>query len=167
MPSSVPSARQSFELTLRSPNSCFASFIACAVREGTPPAILTSDTIGYYTDREPLLRKRVDGQGLWIGCLAGLRSIAFTYDGKVRGCSMLPPEFDAGDLHDEDLGAIWADEERFAFTTRFDPANLTGACARCRYGPLCRAGCPSMAWWVTGTVHENPYCLHRLREACE
>jgi hypothetical protein len=21
-----------------------------------------------------------------------------------------------------------------------------------------------MAWWVTGTIYSNPYCLYRLRE---
>jgi radical SAM protein with 4Fe4S-binding SPASM domain len=135
------------------------SFIVDAVEDGGPPAIDTGDTIGYYTDREPSLRKRSSGQGVWLGCQAGIRVVAITYDGAVRGCSALPADFDAGDLHTESLEDIWKDEERFAYSTRFDPARLTGDCADCRFGALCRAGCTTMAFWVTGTIYENPYCL--------
>lgn len=143
------------------------AFIAAAVEDGGAPAVMTSDTIGYGTERERSLRKRPAGQGVWIGCLAGLRSVAVTYDGRVRGCSMLPSDFDAGDLHEEPFERIWPDASRFAYSTRFDATKLTGGCARCRHGPVCRAGCTTMAWWVTGTIHDNPYCLRRVREAVE
>lgn len=139
-------------------------FIAGAIAEGGEPAIDTGDTIGYYTDRELVLRKRTSGQGLWLGCQAGIRVVAITYDGKVRGCSALPRGFDAGDLRQESLEEIWSDPERFAYCTRFDPRRLLGACARCRFGALCRAGCTSMAYWVTGTIYRNPYCLLQQRE---
>ncbi len=140
------------------------AFIVDAAADGKEPFIDTSDTIGYYTDREPILRKRTTGQGLWIGCQAGIRSVAITYEGTVRGCSAMPAEFDAGDLHEENIEDIWKDGERFAYSTRFNPLELTGACGQCKFGALCRAGCTSMAYWVTGTIYENPYCLHRLRE---
>jgi radical SAM protein with 4Fe4S-binding SPASM domain len=140
------------------------AFIAGANTDGSLPVVDTSDTIGYYTEREPLLRKRSAGQGLWLGCQAGVRVVALTYEGKVRGCSAMPAEFDAGDLHDEDLAVIWNDAERFAYATRFDSTRLAGECGSCRFGALCRAGCTSMAWWVTGTIYSNPYCLYRLRE---
>jgi radical SAM protein with 4Fe4S-binding SPASM domain len=122
--------------------------------KGNGISIDTSDTIGYYTAREPHLRKRGGRQGVWVGC----------HEGKVRGCSAMPAEFDAGDLHDETLEEIWGDEERFAYGTRFDPRKLTGACATCAFGSLCRAGCTTMAYWVTGTIYENPYCLYKVRE---
>ena len=139
------------------------AFIASANGDGLLPSIDTSDTIGYYTDREPLLRKRAGGQGLWIGCQAGIRSVAITYEGTVRGCSAMPRAFDAGDLHDEDFETIWNDEGRFAYSTRFDADRLEGDCGDCRFGPLCRAGCTSLAWWAGGTIYANPYCLHRVR----
>jgi radical SAM protein with 4Fe4S-binding SPASM domain len=122
-----------------------------------------SDTIGYFTERELGLRGSPNGPSLWMGCQAGIRAVAITYDGRVRGCSAMPPEFDAGDLHDETLTTIWNDAERFAYSTRFDAANLTGACGRCKVGPLCRAGCTTMAYWTTGSIYTNPYCLHRVR----
>jgi radical SAM protein with 4Fe4S-binding SPASM domain len=142
------------------------AFIAEAKRQGKPPHIDTSDNIGYYTERELGVRSGAQGLSLWTGCQAGIRSLAITYDGRVRGCSIMPPEFDAGDLHDEPIADIWNDAERFAYSTRFDPSKLAGACGRCRVGPLCRAGCTSMAYWTTGSIYTNPFCLHRVRGAC-
>jgi radical SAM protein with 4Fe4S-binding SPASM domain len=129
------------------------------------PHIDASDTIGYYTEREVAIRWRSQGPGIWLGCVAGTRVVAIKYDGKVRGCSLLPPEFDAGDLHSESLEAIWADEERFAYSTRFDPNDLTGCCGGCEFGPVCRAGCRTMAYALTGTIYDNPCCLLRHRRA--
>jgi radical SAM protein with 4Fe4S-binding SPASM domain len=135
------------------------AFIVEAVEDGKEPHIDAGDTIGYYTDRELSIRKRASGQGVWLGCQAGIRVVAITYDGMVRGCSAMPPDFDAGSLHEETLEEIWNDADRFAYSTRFDPLKLTGACSECRFAALCRAGCTSMAFWTTGTIYENPYCL--------
>jgi radical SAM protein with 4Fe4S-binding SPASM domain len=130
------------------------------------PRIDVSDTIGYFTERELGLRGSADAPSLWNGCQAGIRAVAITYDGRVRGCSFMPPEFDSGDLHDESLTTIWNDVERFAYSTRFDAGKLAGPCARCRVGPLCRAGCTTMAYWTTGSIYTNPFCLHRVRGGC-
>ena len=142
------------------------AFLVAARADGKAPQIDVSDTIGYFTERELGLRGDANGPGLWTGCQAGIRAVAITYDGRVRGCSMLPPEFDAGDLHDEAMTTIWNDAERFAYSTRFCAANLAGPCARCRVGPLCRAGCTTMAYWTTGSIYTNPFCLHRARGGC-
>lgn len=142
------------------------AFIAEARRGGEGPAIDTSDTIGYYTEHELALRGPAARPSLWTGCQAGIRAVAITYDGRVRGCSILPPEFDAGDVHDENFATIWNDAGRFAYSTRFDAANLAGACGRCKVGPLCRAGCTTMAYWTTGSIYSNPFCLQRVRGAC-
>lgn len=139
------------------------TFIADAAGDQDLPRIDASDTIGYYTEREIPVRRRTTGQGFWVGCTAGVRAVAITYEGKVRGCSAMPAQFDAGDLHEEDLTEIWADEKRFAYSTLFDPGLLEGGCAGCRYGHLCRAGCTTMAWWTTGSIYDNPYCLYRVR----
>jgi radical SAM protein with 4Fe4S-binding SPASM domain len=142
------------------------AFLVESRTSGKLPLIDTSDTIGYFTEREFGLRGPVDAPTLWTGCQAGIRSVAITYDGRVRGCSMMPPEFDAGDLHDESITTIWNDAERFAYSTRFEAANLAGPCGRCRVGPLCRAGCTTMAYWTTGSIYTNPFCLHRVRGGC-
>lgn len=142
------------------------AFIADARRDGKAPVIDTSDSIGYFTEYEQGIRGTLDKPSLWTGCQAGIRAVAITYEGRVRGCSLLPPEFDAGDLHDESIETIWNDSQRFAYNTRFDAKNLAGGCGRCKVGPLCRAGCTTMAYWTTGSIYSNPYCLHRVRGAC-
>ncbi len=146
------------------------AFLARAVADRTLPRIDVSDTIGYCTPEDALFRGRRSTNGaplpgLWIGCTAGLAAVAITYDGRVRGCSMMPPELDAGNLHEESLAAIWNDAHRFAYTTEFHPSRLRGACARCKLNGLCRGGCTTMAYWSTGTIAENPYCLRARREA--
>ena len=40
---------------------------------------------------------------------------------------------------------------------------LEGECAACTFRKVCRAGCTSMAYAVTGTIYDNPYCLQRAR----
>ena len=142
------------------------AFLVEARTNGKTPRIDASDTIGYFTERELGLRGSAGAPSLWSGCQAGIRAVAITYDGRVRGCSGMPPEFDAGDLHDESLATIWNDAERFAYSTRFDASKLAGPCGRCRVGPLCRAGCTTMAYWTTGSIYSNPFCLHRVRGGC-
>jgi radical SAM protein with 4Fe4S-binding SPASM domain len=142
------------------------AFLVEARANGKTPRIDASDTIGYFTERELGLRGSAGAPSLWSGCQAGIRAVAITYDGRVRGCSGMPPEFDAGDLHDESLTTIWNDAERFAYSTRFDASKLAGPCGRCRVGPLCRAGCTTMAYWTTGSIYSNPFCLHRVRGGC-
>ena len=142
------------------------AFLVEARSGGKTPHVDVSDTIGYFTERERGLRGDPASPSLWTGCQAGIRSVAITYGGRVRGCSIMPPEFDAGDLHDESMTAIWNDAERFAYSTRFDAAQLAGPCGRCRVGPLCRAGCTTLAYWTTGSIYTNPFCIHRVRGGC-
>lgn len=140
------------------------AFILKAAEEPGIPMIHTSDTIGYATPAEAVLRRKASGPGIWLGCVAGIRSVAIKFDGTVRGCSLLPSDFDAGNLHEESLATIWNDSSRFAYSTQFDSSHLCGECKRCRYGSICRAGCTTMAYHVTGTTGDNPYCLRRVRE---
>jgi radical SAM protein with 4Fe4S-binding SPASM domain len=130
------------------------------------PMIHTSDTIGYATPAEVVLRRKASGPGLWFGCVAGIRAVAIKYDGVVRGCSLLPADFDAGNLHELSFTEIWRDSSRFAYSTEFNASHLSGGCKRCRFGTICRAGCTTMAYFATGTTGDNPYCLYRVRGNC-
>lgn len=145
-------------------------FLTSAILDPQLPQLDISDTIGYCTGEDALFRgtRHAGGgvtPGMWLGCSAGLRTLAITYDGKVRGCSALPPELDAGDLHRESLRTIWEDRSRFDFTLGFTPDRLSGGCAGCDLGNLCRGGCTTMAFWTTGTLGHNPYCLRAVRRA--
>jgi radical SAM protein with 4Fe4S-binding SPASM domain len=139
------------------------AFIVAASRDPEIPMIHTSDNIGYATGAEVILRRKASGPGVWLGCIAGIRSVAIKYDGTVRGCSLLPREFDAGNLHESTLTEIWNDRHAFAYSAEFERSHLHGACARCQYGMICRAGCTTMAYFAGGTTGNNPYCLHRVR----
>lgn len=139
-------------------------FIVEAANNPRIPLIHTGDNIGYATPAEVLLRRKASGPGIWLGCVGGIRSVAIKFDGTVRGCSLLPGDFSAGDLHDESLTAIWGDSARFAFSTDFEHSRLCGSCGACPHGTICRAGCTTMAYFATGTTGDNPYCLRQVRE---
>jgi radical SAM protein with 4Fe4S-binding SPASM domain len=66
-----------------------------------------------------------------------------------------------GNVRKTRLGTIWREAERFAYNTRWDERLLEGFCKTCPYRRLCRAGCTTMAYAVTGTIYDNPYCVQR------
>jgi radical SAM protein with 4Fe4S-binding SPASM domain len=131
------------------------------IQSGPRPRINVTDTIGYYTAYEPILR---GPKGVWTGCYAGVQTLGIESNGDVKGCACLPREFVAGNLRQRSLAEIWADESRFAYNTDWQEGNLTGACAACPFRRVCRAGCTCLAYSVTGSIYENPYCLHRIME---
>ena len=63
---------------------------------------------------------------------------------------------------DPGLVEVWRDPHRFTRNRRFEAEMLEGGCKGCEHGAACRAGCPDLAWCVTGSVFDNPYCLHRI-----
>jgi radical SAM protein with 4Fe4S-binding SPASM domain len=136
-----------------------AQLLTQLIQSGPRPLIRVTDTIGYYTACEPVLR---GGNGVWTGCYAGILTLGIESNGDVKGCSCLPREFTAGNLRQRPLAEIWADESRFAYNTDWQESSLTGACATCPYRRVCRAGCTCLAYSVTGSIYENPYCLHRV-----
>ena len=116
-----------------------------------------ADSVGYMGRGENRIRSGTGRDGnVWAGCQAGIQVIGLTSDGRVRGCLSLPPAFDEGSLRERTLAEIWDDPRRF------HPDQLTGACAGCPLGRICRGGCTSLAVSVTGVVGDNPHCLRRL-----
>lgn len=125
--------------------------------------IHAADSIGYLGRGENRIRSGTGRDGnIWAGCQAGIQVIGLTSDGRVRGCLSLPPTFDEGNIRERRLADLWADPSCFAFTRRFEPTTLTGVCAGCELGRICRGGCTSLAVSATGSVGDNPYCLRRL-----
>jgi radical SAM protein with 4Fe4S-binding SPASM domain len=121
--------------------------------------LYAADNIGWMLPVEPLIRSpRRPPDAFFAGCQAGLAVLGLTSDGTVRGCLSLPPAFDEGNVRERSLAEIWRDESRFAFNRRFRVEDLRGACASCAFARVCRGGCRSLAWAVTGAVSENPYC---------
>ncbi|MBW2454369.1 MAG: radical SAM protein [Deltaproteobacteria bacterium] len=139
------------------------SRLAELVEDGRMPVIV-ADNIGYYGRQEPTLRRSAQGtKSFWCGCMAGCRVVAFCANGDVKGCPSHPREFVVGNIRERPLAEIWGEPERFAYNTAFDETLLTGGCARCPFRKLCRAGCTSMAYAVTGTIYDNPFCIQRVQ----
>jgi radical SAM protein with 4Fe4S-binding SPASM domain len=74
----------------------------------------------------------------------------------------MPPGLDEGNVRERPLSEIWRDPKAFAYNRCFDPRELSGDCARCEFGWLCRAGCTTVAYLATGSTGNNPYCLRRV-----
>jgi len=136
------------------------SFIRTVQDEGKIRC-LAADCIGYYAADEPLLRSvERPCDNFWQGCQAGLRVIGITSDGGVKGCLSLPDSFLEGNLRERPLPQIWRDEAAFAYNRRFSVADLTGACATCAFGKLCRAGCHSFAATAQdGDISRYDHCI--------
>jgi len=126
-------------------------------------SVSASDNIGYYSKDEPELRRSRSGAPLfWTGCQAGKSVVGITSNGDVKGCPSLPGEFAVGNIRETPFEEIWRNDDGFAYTRRWDGALLTGGCADCPYAPVCKAGCTCMAYAVTGTVYDNPFCAQRV-----
>jgi len=136
--------------------------LARLIERGRVP-VAVADNIGYYDPHEPVLRGSLGGpRAFWTGCKAGLRVVGVCSDGAVKGCPSHPREFVVGNVREEGFEAIWADADRFEYNTRFDEELLEGGCARCAFRRLCRGGCRSMAYAVTGTIYDNPFCVQQV-----
>jgi radical SAM protein with 4Fe4S-binding SPASM domain len=121
--------------------------------------VLIGDNVGYYGPREPKLRGAAKGgEAFFTGCSAGLRVVGVRSNGDVKGCPSHPAELAVGSLRRETFAAIWGDASRFAYNTAFREERLEGGCRGCPFGRICRAGCTTMAYALTGTVYDNPLC---------
>ena len=135
--------------------------LAALATDGRVP-VGVADNIGYYSRDEPRLRGALAGvQSFWVGCMAGVRLVAIRANGDVKGCPSHPVQFTVGNVREAPFAEIWGDPHNFAYNTEWDEGLLEGHCAQCEYRRVCRAGCTTMAFAVTGTIHDNPFCLQR------
>jgi radical SAM protein with 4Fe4S-binding SPASM domain len=136
--------------------------LAELIAEGAIRVIVT-DNIGYYGPHEAKLRGAVTGHApFFTGCQAGCGVVAIRSNGDVKGCPSHPDSFTVGNLRREPFADIWSDAARFPYNTAFDEENLEGGCKRCSFRRVCRAGCTTMAFAVTGTIYDNPFCSRRV-----
>ncbi|MFH2006403.1 MAG: radical SAM protein [bacterium] len=127
--------------------------------------VQAADNIGYMSRNEPRLRTGIgEPTEFFPGCQAGLGVVGITSNGTVRGCLSLPPDADEGSIRERTLTGIWNDPEAFAYNRRFRLEDLHGPCAGCPFGKVCRGGCTSLAYAVTGRPHGNRHCLFQLSQ---
>ena len=119
------------------------------------------DNIGYYDENELYLRSSPGIIALWQGCQAGLNVVGIDSVGNVKGCeSLYADKFIEGNLREESLEEIWYKEGNFAYNREFDVSQLTGTCAGCDKGAICRGGCRASCYFTTGSLFENKYCCY-------
>ncbi len=127
-----------------------------------------SDSIGYYSEDEELLRGGRSIAGVWTGCLAGCRIIGIEANGGIKGClSMQSEEFLEGNIRSESLADIWRKPGNFRYTREFTVDQLGPGCRSCDLADVCRGGCSWTAWMEGGRTgkFDNPYCYRRqIRE---
>jgi radical SAM protein with 4Fe4S-binding SPASM domain len=128
--------------------------------------IAVADNIGYYHRLEPIIRGALTGSSdvFWTGCYAGCSVVGIGARGEVKGCPSHPRPFVVGNVREQPFAEIWADRRRFGYNTEWREELLEGGCARCAYRRLCRAGCTTMAFAVTGTIYHNPFCVQHTAE---
>jgi len=88
------------------------------------------------------------------GCEAGNVLIGAKSDGRINGCSFLPPtEMTIFDFHDQ-----WYSSPYFK-DLRSWPSRAKEPCRSCRYLEVCKGGCHAVALHVTGSMDEpDPDC---------
>ena len=87
------------------------------------------------------------------GCEGGNVLLGMRPDGAVNACSHFP-EYIA-DIFD--LPRLWQEHEQFRRFRERRPA--AAACRRCRYGSICRGGCPLFYLFLTGDfARPDPEC---------
>jgi len=142
----------------------FAQWLS-AIKEKSRMYIAVGDNVGYYTELEPLLRRKDADHPLsfWCGCSAGFLTIGIEANGNVKGCLSLQSEqFIEGNVLERPLREIWERPGAFAYTRSFEPSQLRGKCKGCDYGEACRGGCTFMSVALTGYPHGNPHCLYQM-----
>jgi len=121
--------------------------------------VYAGDDIGYFDENEVYLRSRPGTISVWNGCQAGLRVVGIDSAGNVKGCeSIYSEKFIEGNLREETLTEIWTKEGNFAYNRNFEVSMLTGACAGCDKGSVCRGGCRGSSYFSSGSLFESRYC---------
>jgi len=129
------------------------------IREDSNLLTYVGCNVGYLGPNEEMVRTaKSEGLGFWTGCYAGVLLVAIRSNGDVTGCLTMPPELVAGNIREKALCEIWTTEEAFAYNRRFDRESLGGDCVSCEQADICRGGCRTMSYYLTGSLHSNPCC---------
>jgi radical SAM protein with 4Fe4S-binding SPASM domain len=164
LPTGRAKAQPHLLMTPATMGTLYRSLRRLTIRRGLRPQI--ADNIGYFTDDDTALRTMQGSLPTpWRGCHAGLLVAGVMSDGSVKGCLALPDTLIDGNVREETLPDIWNDPSRFAYNRREKPLELTGACATCPKGNVCRGGCTATALAMHGRPGTSTLCF-RLLSGC-
>lgn len=121
--------------------------------------VIAADSIGYFDDNEAYIRGGSSPINCWGGCSAGITGLFIDSVGNVKGCGALYADgFIEGNVRQRPLADIWNDEHAFIYNRRFSTDLLTGVCAGCDVGHVCRGGCRSSNFFAKWTLYESAFC---------
>jgi radical SAM protein with 4Fe4S-binding SPASM domain len=129
-------------------------------------AVYPADCLGYYTEKEKLIRMYSLGAasaGEWAGCNAGTRGFGILHNGDVLGCTSIRDRgFIEGNIRDRSIVDIWNGPDSFKWSRGMKKTDLGEECGTCIYGDVCLGGCPNTRLTMNGTMESaNPYCAYR------
>ncbi len=124
--------------------------------------LIAADSIGYFDDNEADIRGSSSPICFWGGCAAGISSIFIDSVGNVKGCGALYADvFIEGNVRTTPLAEIWNSESSFSYNRKFTADLLSGACAGCPVGNLCKGGCRSSNYFSTKSLYSNAFCCRK------
>jgi radical SAM protein with 4Fe4S-binding SPASM domain len=100
----------------------------------------------------------------WHGCQAGITTLGIQSNGNILGCLALGDNFVEGNIRTRPLDDIWYDDSSFSYARHVKRSDIGNDCRNCAYSSLCRGGCSSVSYAMTGTLHQDPYCLHNIEQ---
>jgi radical SAM protein with 4Fe4S-binding SPASM domain len=137
-----------------------ALFIA-ATRKQFPKDVLVAGAhdMGYYSSFLPDLQ--VKG---WHGCQAGITTLGIQSNGNIVGCLALGDGFVEGNIRTKPLSETWYDDASFSYARHVKREDIGGHCRNCSYRSLCKGGCSSVSYTITGELHQDPFCLRHIEQ---
>ena len=118
--------------------------------------ITGSHDLGYFSWKFPDITNF-----RWQGCRAGIDTLGIHSNGDVKGCLILPDRFIEGNVRETPIAQLWRDPDRFSLIRKFDESMLEGNCRECPFGAVCKGGCKDIAYSMTGSPYDFPYCLRK------
>lgn len=101
--------------------------------------------------------------GRWLGCSAGLESVGIDALGNVRGCLSMTECLPEGNIRKRDFLEIWQDKNLFSYNRQFNLKNTSPLCQECPKARICRGGCNSQSFSMTGKFQQGVHCYYKSR----
>lgn len=97
----------------------------------------------------------------WMGCTAGISTLAIDARGYVTPCLSIRSGVDGGNIRDNAIQEIWDASPIFDFNRKFSVKDIGERCTDCTHNEMCRGGCASMSMASCNSYHNTPYCFTR------
>jgi len=100
----------------------------------------------------------------WNGCYAGSSVLGIQSNGNIKGCLALSDEFIEGNIRKRNIIDILNDPNSFAYNRKFTIEKLGENCKQCKHGHICKGGCTTRSYSMTGSAHNDPFCFYRVEK---